>query len=354
LTFLFLLEFAPVEIATAEVSAVELPDTCYGSNTHHVADFSFNDSLLILLTYTKEDRFKNQSDAHRILLHEPRLVLYDEERKQDIHQLSLDDGIELYTDYLDETFVLGKTGVSHIHPSENRLFLEPVNQEDFEAHITPAFDSLNQHLLFSTWTSDFPSFDYIGYDLKDSVQTHIQHIEDSEQMAMLRSEYKYLSPRNKLNAYRLELQTGIDKEIIAAKMTGFAHSQYFEPLYAPAFVIGDSLYIFNHPENYIEIYNAERERIDSTSTEYLQDKQVRHWENKLLHDRASGKVYALYSRHGYGYIREVDLQTGSTKDAQRLCFRYPENVKIHKSKVYYTYRPFESPQKKYLYSERIH
>ena len=38
----------------------------------------------------------------------------------------------------------------------------------------------------------------------------------------------------------------------------------------------------------------------------------------------------------------------------KMFHRYPENLVIKDGEVFYIYRPFESPQKKFLYSEDIY
>lgn len=348
------LEYDRVQLNTAVVEDAEiLPDTVFGSIEYHVADFAFLKDQLLLLTYEREDRWKRQDESKITLYHNNKLILFDEEKKE-LDTLNINEpAIGFYTDYLNDVFLITKKAVYSLQSNDEQISLIELAPNDFQDYIKPVFDSINQHLLFSSWTNNFPAFDYYSFSLKDSSIQHLKRVEDELQMQLLRSEYKYLDTRSKLNAYRLELKTGIDKEIIAAQMSGFSNSLYAETLYAPCFVISDSILVFDHYSKQMNSYNTELNASDSVSLNYMGSKDFKDWSKKLLNDPISDDVFSLYERHGYSYLKKVDLKSANTLWSRRLSYRYPENIKVHNSKVYYIYRPFESSQKRYLYSEEI-
>ena len=47
------------------------------------------------------------------------------------------------------------------------------------------------------------------------------------------------------------------------------------------------------------------------------------------------------------------MASGKLEESIPLYFKYPENILIRSNTVYYTYRPFESAQKKFLYQEKL-
>jgi uncharacterized secreted protein with C-terminal beta-propeller domain len=52
-------------------------------------------------------------------------------------------------------------------------------------------------------------------------------------------------------------------------------------------------------------------------------------------------------------LHRINLATGKAEEAISLVYDYPSSIQIRNEEVYYTYRPFESSQKKYLYKELI-
>ena len=86
---------------------------------------------------------------------------------------------------------------------------------------------------------------------------------------------------------------------------------------------------------------------------FIKNKESKNWEQPLLKDKEKQKVYALFKRGGYHYLKNINLQNGQTKTAFKLFYRFVEQPKIKDGYVYYIYRPFESTQRKFLYREAI-
>jgi hypothetical protein len=77
------------------------------------------------------------------------------------------------------------------------------------------------------------------------------------------------------------------------------------------------------------------------------------WSNRLIQDEKTGMIYAIFEKGGYTIIRPIDLSTGALGIPIRLDLRYVEKLIIHDNAVYYTYRPYESNQKKFLYRQLL-
>jgi hypothetical protein len=178
------------------------------------------------------------------------------------------------------------------------------------------------------------------------------NVEDELQMKMHRASYRDLKGRDKLKAFRTELETGIDKEIVGGFMAGHHQSIYHEETYAPLIVAADTVFIFDYCSNMLYKADKELSLADSVEINHHQ-KGGQNWQRNLLQDKASQKIYAVYEKHGYIYLRLIDQASGSTVSSFKLYHRYPENIKVQSGKVYYTYRPFGSIQKKFLYSEKL-
>lgn len=115
----------------------------------------------------------------------------------------------------------------------DRFVLIPLEIEDVNAFIKPIIDTINGKLIFSDYWKDYPLFNYMSYNEKDSTKQMVHSVEDKELMHAYNFEYYSLKPYEKLEARRLAIDLKTDKHIVAAAMSGFTRSLFYTPLYAP-------------------------------------------------------------------------------------------------------------------------
>jgi hypothetical protein len=166
-------------------------------------------------------------------------------------------------------------------------------------------------------------------------------------------EYYFMSPREKLEARRAADKLGVDKTYLAALMTGFHKSIYYEPVYAPLFIIDDTLIVFDHYKNKLFKFNEFYEPADSISINYHFIQNDKKWIKQLIRDEATDKIYTVHEKSGYYYLSSLNLYSGESELIIKLSHPYPENIRIKNGHVYYIYRPFGSAQNKFLYRERL-
>ena len=335
------LVFSPFELETIEIADKPIPVPVFKSEKESVADFEFYGENLLLLTYEK--RLEKESK-----------VLYVTE-EQDLISSFFVPGLakELYTDFLGNVYAVCEEKIFQIEIKNDNLVLFEISVDDFETIIKPCVDTLAENIYFSTYNPDFPAFDYYAFNTMDSTYKYLQYIVHDYHMEIFRAEYKYMSGRDKLEAFRKELETGIDKEIIAGFMTGYSRSMNYKPLYAPLFVIKDTVMIFDHYSGQLFKYDPAHQPIDSISIDYFNTRKRSEWRQQLLKDEITDRIYAVFQRVGKMYLKEISTETGKVIGENQLYYRYVENTKIKDGYAYYIYRPFESTQKKYLYRELL-
>lgn len=346
-----------MEFKVYEIEGIEIfdqPDTVYADEEYHVADFAFlPDGGMLLLTYGKEKRWKRQEMKDETIYDDCKLILLD----------SLDNSIDsylvhqtcfgFYVDHMDEVFLRTTEKQYYVSLENEEIDLLRVDEEDFNSYVKPVMDSIGDFLYVSSYNPSFPAFEYYGINKKDSSFHHLHYVVDEPLMELFRSEYKYLNTRGKLEAFRYEVQHGIDKEIVAAYMSGFASTQYYEPLYAPLLLWKDTLMIFDHYHDKLFKYNKFNEVIDSVAISYHRDVKRREWQKKLTLDQETGEVFGVFLRAGFHFLRTIDTSTGNAEGCFKLHHRYAESIKVRDGWAYYVYRPFESSQKKFLYKEAV-
>lgn len=333
----------PILIKEAVISAErQPPDTVFGSVLFNVEDFEFTeDGRFIFLAYQK--RLEKASEV----------VLADQNQRI-LHRVSIPgESQELYKDFQGYVNVIGKYHVFRVLVEGDQLRVQKLPKADFESMIKPAEDTLNQQILFSNYRWYYPEFSYFAFHQGDSSIAPFKRVVDEELEELYRSEYRYLQPRQKLEARKIAIANNMDKNDVAALMTGFPNSLYYTPLYAPLFVVNDTIMVFDHYANKLYKYNRNAKAIDSIRITYHREVRPKDWEREMHHDEVANTIYAVVTQQGYQVIKKLDTNTGKVLFSFRLYQRYVEKIRIRDGYVYYTYRPFESLQNKFLYKELI-
>jgi hypothetical protein len=330
------------QLESVVVRPAGVPATVYQSDRVSVDDFEFlPDGRLLLLTYAKNKQRGTE------------LYLYDGfEVQSKIELENNDEGLELIKDYRGNPHVVTEKNVYGVTAEGKNVYVGALEKEYYMTYIAPIVDTTVNKYFFSNFNPLYPAFDYFTFDLIDSTYKKIAKVEDELMMELYRSEYKWVDVRTKLWAKDMENQTGIDAEIWVGA-TYFTQSIYYKELYAPLFERNDTAFLFDHYKNLLFRYNAQGDLLDSIPIFYhLQPKRT-GWQKQLLQDQTTGEVYIVYEKAGLYSIQRFDLSKGEAKEMIPLHYKYPEHILVRGNSVYYTYRPFESAQKKYLYQENL-
>jgi hypothetical protein len=319
------------------------PDTLVGSPKYSIYDFDFYEDKYILLT--AEKTLENAS-----------LKLADADGKIMTTFLVPKEGgeaKEFYHDYMGYTNLICKNYIYRINMYHDRFVLIPLMIEDVNSFIKPILDTINSKIIFSDYWKDYPLFNYFSYNEKDSLKNQLITIEDKELMHAYNFEYYSLKPKQKLEARRIAMDLKMDKRIVASLLSGFTHSMFYEPLFAPLYIIKDTICVFDHYKDKLYHLNKNGQKIDSTSINYNHPKNWKEWKNIMLKDDIENTIYAVYEKNGHKYVKQISTKTGKECGKYSLQFHSADKLKIHDGYAYYIYRPFESTQEKFFYRERI-
>ena len=319
------------------------PDTLVGAPNYSIYDFDFYEDKYILLTAEKslEKAQLKLADGNGKILTSYYIPKEAGEAK------------EFYHDYLGFTNLVCKNYIYRINMYHDRFLLIPLKVEDVNAYIKPIIDTVNGKLIFTDYWKDYPMFNYLSYNEQDSTKKQLLTIEDKELMHAYNFEYYALKPKEKLEARRIAMDLKMDKHVVASLMTGFTRSMFYEPLFAPLYIIKDTICVFDHYKDRLYHLDKNGAKIDSISINYNHPKNWKEWKNKMLKDDIENLIYAVYDKNGHKYIKQISTQTGKELGKYNLQFHSADKLKIHDGYVYYIYRPFESTQEKFFYRELI-
>lgn len=235
-------------------------------------------------------------------------------------------------------------------PMKEGIRLDRIDRRTLREAVLPWTDSLGDRLFGNNRSEHFPAYEHFARDLTTGKDQLLCAVQDDFMMELFRSQYKYMSGPEKVIAMDLEIETGIDREIIAGFMTGFHKDLYFKVPYAPLFVVRDTVCVFNHAKRRIERYSAEGTLLAETA---MMHPRERHWSGLLLQDRSDGRVLALFRQGPRAWLRSVDPVTGAVGEPSMLTHPFPEEVQVHGGHAYYVYRPYGTAEKRTLYREPL-
>lgn len=328
------------EVTEVVIKATGAVDTVFQSSRLSVEDFEVLDNgNLILLTYPK--RLAKGSE----------IQLYDGYKV--LNSFAVPGRAEhLEKDFRGNVHVICKDRVFSVLPEKSNIQIAQLEKDYFYRYIAPILDTNGNELYFTDFASNYPEFSFWKYDQVDSIYDKFRTIRDDLMMELYRAEYKWVDVRTKLWAKNLEYETGIDAEIwVGANY--FTQSVYYKELYSPFFKVNDELFVFDYYSEKLYRHDVSGQLKDSVDIDHHLNKKETGWKSHLLQDKANGNVYAWYEKAGTSFLGKVNLKTGEIRELYQLNFKYLEKIEVHNNAVYYVYRPFESPQKKFLYKERL-
>jgi hypothetical protein len=329
------------------------PEVIFQRTDLHAADLLVNDDGIWVLAYEHPRMLRTEAEQGVEILRDVRIVLLDSAYTEKASAPVPEDVLGLRRDLHNTVVVEGTTRAFGVAQTNDDIELVPFGLEDLRQRVLPWTDSIPGWVLGSNTDQVMPSFDHIAYDPPRDSLERVCSIVDTFMLQLFRSEYKYLRGPEKVVAMNLASELGVDKEVVAGYMSGFQRNIWFKPVYAPLFVVGDTLLVFDHANGALRKYDRHFKEAGRTRLPYLDKVQGRDWAGRILQDRATQKLYAIFARNGFQWIRCVDAGTGTMGDRQRITYKYPERVQVYNDAVYYVYRPYESLQKRSIYRERL-
>jgi hypothetical protein len=325
------------------IRAKPKPDTLVYSGKFSIYDFDFYEDKYILLTAERG-------------LDKAEIKLADQNGKVLSTTKIPDEGgmaKELYRDYLGFTNVICENYIYRINVFNDKFIIFSLKPEDFNSFIKPIIDTFNNKFIFSDYWKEYPLFKYYSYDASAKKKDELITITNEELLSMYTMEYYYMKPRQRLEALEVAQTYKIDKTVAAALMTGFTRSLFYDPLYAPLFILQDTICVFDHYKDMLFHFNKHGQKLDSIAISYNHPKNWKEWKRLMLKDDIENSIYAVYDKSGHKYLKLIDHRDGKDKGKYKLIFHSADKVKVRDGYIYYVYRPFESTQEKFLYRERI-
>ena len=117
-----------------------------------------------------------------------------------------------------------------------------------------------------------------------------------------------------------------------------------QPIYSPIAFFNDTIYVFDLEKDKLIKFTENGTFVKDVDisfhrTTYRKNSRIgNNWDRNIIIDKALDKCYAQLSKDGHVTLKEIDLQTGTTKNIIELNHHvFPENIQIHNGIVYYKF-----------------
>lgn len=326
------------------------PEVVFQRKELHVGDHYATREGVWVLAYEQPRMWHREENAGEQLFRNARLVLLDTLFNEVASHKFPGEVRRLHHDHRGRVVVDGQRDAWVAEWRNGAIALGIVDRKTLHNAILPWTDSTAGRLLGTDRNEQWPTFHHLAFDPQSDLQQAFCTIEDEHVMELFRSQYKYMSGRDKVIAMDLEKDTGIDKQVIAGYMTGFQRHPYFKVPYAPLFVVNDTLCVFDHVRQQIRRFTPAGDGIDEVPMQHAND---RRWRGRLIQDREDLNVYALFARGSSTWLCRVEPSTGLLGAPASLTHPFPEEVQIHGGYAYYVYRPTGPRDQRTLYREAV-
>nr|MDQ3102053.1 hypothetical protein [Bacteroidota bacterium] len=334
----------PVEISQSG------PEVIYQRKDLHVGAYHINSDGIWVLVYEKPQLFHRQERAGQQVLKGARLHLLDTLfHERSMH--SFPSPVKgLQKDHLQRVIVEGEHEAWIAESTEGGIAVARIELQLLHRSILPWKETINGNLIGSDQEETYPAFSYVAFDPITKETRAICTVQDDHLMELFRSQYKYMSGRDKVIAMDLSAETGVESVIIAGYMTDFHHNIYYRVPYAPVFVVNDTICVFDHYREQIRKFDRDLAGAGEIPITHHHD---RSWTNELIQDPTDQHIYSVHKKSSRTSLRWIDPATGIPGPSFTLTHPFPEEVKMYDGYVYYVYRPYGSLQHRTLYREQM-
>ena len=334
------------------ISITDKPDSVFGSVKYSVGDFVWWNGKLTMLLYEHEKLLKPANEK-RDLWEDAWIAQIDSFGKI-VTSFHINEPAERF--HLTPTglcFVLTENSVFQLQ-SEPFLHLDKLSYESFRQEYEPICGFLNSNIVFHTFTEEYPEFSYYMLKEDNDNPIELEHVADSLTMELFKSEYKYMNGRAKRIAYQYELDYGVPKEIVAGQMTQFKESLYYQDPIAKIIQLEDHWSIFNISQKTVVTVNSEGAMINRLRMEGSRNLSSISSKEKILSvqfDSEKKEMICFTQLRTGESMLNLLKEDGTLELKKNLYWQHIRNPQIKNGRVYYLYRPFESRNNWYLYSE---
>lgn len=136
-----------------------------------------------------------------------------------------------------------------------------------------------------------------------------------------------------------------------AGMLTFYENIVSREICVPLKQIGDTLYLFDHVNDYLMAYNGNKELIHKIPIKYHHQK---NWDEKIIFNEELTHAYAVYTKDGIVFLKNINLLNGICTEEHKISEHiFPKKIKIKNGYVYYLWQGNSYSDKHNLFKQKL-
>ena len=336
----------PTSSAYSEVLKSSPVQTVRAVDFENIFDYTLLSDTLIILSYMKSKLTGTTQDVYL------NCAMTAMKYGKVIDRQILPDYIKkLHLDPFNQLFFEGDDFCHIVLRNEDKLKVESFDLNEFYSRIEPIY-AVDSNRVYYAYKYDYiPQVSHRIYYEDQKHSYPIRYIKNKNYFSQLSVDYDMLEPGELKEAKRMEEETGIKAYLFSTYIRSFYLLRDIAPPYAPGFKKDDTLYIFDHMNQWLFSHKLDGSPIDSVGIYH--DALNREELVDVLQDPFSKKIYVHHERSGVHYIRVIDLSTGATGRPYKIYHPFAERVKILEGYVYYIYSTPKDKNVKHLLREKL-
>ena len=320
-------------------TSIQKKQIVYENSKYYILDYVLNEQGTFLLVNKLQKYYVYSLDSNMNL--QSKLLL-------DFHPKSF------FEDCFDQINILAKDSIYRLEKFENNLiikeshsislyynFLKRCIDHNSNALIFKDFEENGEQLVYSQLNNITNKYSKI-YTVQDSLSARY----DRELKEYMAKKIGYKDDISELNTAELNKIRNDFEE------TNFYNQILNIPSYDPLFVLNDTIYIFDHLNDKIILYNNKFQKISNFPISYHKNKK---WKKEIYLDKEKGLFYSVNIVNGINIFNllnlkenKIESKTSITKDI------YPKKLKVYNGYIYYLYKENVDANLNKLYRVKIH
>ena len=261
---------------------------------------------------------------------------------------------KLFKDCLDESHILYKDSSFQIYETEKELrLMEGLNIDIFNRIMLPCVTSSLNNLFLESYGQHNQSIIYYTIDKTSQRKKLLHIISDNESLESIDKYYKETISQSNLSAHLMgDNSWSVQRYARNAEENRLFYKAILsQPNYNPLFKIKDSIFIFDHVNDSVYVYDNELKIKRTFSIKYHYRKD---WKKELITDYSNLEIYSQIVKSGKTSLLQINTFNGKIISEYKLeRHNFINNIKIREGFAYYLFKDIYDRGIQRVYKQRL-
>jgi hypothetical protein len=216
--------------------------------------------------------------------------------------------------------------------------MKGLNIDIFNRIMSPCVTSSPTNLFFKSYGQHNKSIIYYSINKKKSQKKWLTTISDKESLITTKQYYR----RAMRQTYRAVHAMGEHNWRANRASRNAEESRLFysailsQPTYNPLFKIKDSIFVFDHKNDSVYIYDNELKKKRTFPIQYHHKKD---WKKEIFINYSNTKIYTKTVKEGTTFLLQINTENGKILDEYKLERHiFIDNIKVREGFAYYLFK----------------